>query len=83
LAISNFVVLIHGRARVKSSTAGEQYLKLVRSTPNKFLCSIIHPLSVARHFDRWLGDSFIARQEMPHTNEEENTEIYCISPCYK
>jgi len=32
---------------------------------------------VARRFNRRLGDSFIARREMPHTNEEEeNAEIY-------
>jgi hypothetical protein len=66
-------VPIQGRARVESSVGGEQYLKLVRSTPNKFQCPITHPTSMAHALDRVFLDSFIPKREMPDTNGEGRT----------
>ena len=38
---------------------------------------------MAHCFDRRLGDSFIAKREIPHPNgEEKNTQIYYISRSY-
>ena len=59
-------------------------MNIVQLTWNNLSYHIIHPLSMVQCFYCRFCDSFIAKREMPSTNdEEENTKIYSISQSYK